>query len=52
MFGAAAVSDAADIDTIDDYGRACDNADQPFGVGWVSGDAAAIYPNGGNGQHG
>jgi hypothetical protein len=28
MFGAAAVSDAADIDAVDDYGRASDNADQ------------------------
>jgi hypothetical protein len=26
--GAAAISDAADIDAIDDYGRAWDNADQ------------------------
>jgi hypothetical protein len=43
--GAAAVSDAADIDGIDDYGRAWDNADQQFFLeaGWVSGDAGAMY---------
>ena len=34
MFGAAAVSDAADIDAVYDYGRACDNADQLF-LGWM-----------------